>query len=247
METDIKVTKPKRKVAAKVVSDVVVKTPPPEVIDVAPKITPSVAPSVETGASVVVTEPHHGKLIAITIVSVVAVIAILVSVFSLGGGANTKKGTSSVTGNVPSAATTTPAPIVVPTESFMIADTPAKPPVTESTSSGAAKTSSPTSSSGAKVLPPSENFKSFVYDAATGKNISVSGTCHDAYYALLIFDSKDDYRTNPSAARANRAYECTGTGLFTIKMDLRDINLPSGEYYLFIADQGKTGSWYNPR
>lgn len=98
-----------------------------------------------------------------------------------------------------------------------------------------------------KTLTAPVNFKSFAYDASVGKTISVSGTCHDTYYALLIFESKDDYRTNPGSARSNRAFQCGASKLFTIKMDLRDINLSSGSYYLFVADQGSKGSWYNPR
>lgn len=99
----------------------------------------------------------------------------------------------------------------------------------------------------AKMLTAPVNFKSFAYDANTGKIISISGNCSDKYYTFLIFDSSVDYRKDPAAARANRAFECPASKLFTLDMDLRSINLTSGDYYLFIADQGKTGSWYNPR
>ena len=91
------------------------------------------------------------------------------------------------------------------------------------------------------------NFKSFSYDANKGKIISLSGNCSDKYYAVLIFDSSVDYRKDPSAARSNRAFECPATKLFNVEVNLRDINLTSGSYYVFIADQGSTGSWYNPR
>lgn len=91
-----------------------------------------------------------------------------------------------------------------------------------------------------------ESFKSFSYDASTGKKIAVSGTCRDSYYTLLIFDSKTDYRKEPAAARYNSAFPCNASHLFTMEVNISNFNLPTGNYYLFIADQG-TGSWYNPR
>ncbi|MFA5997422.1 MAG: hypothetical protein WC791_02925 [Candidatus Paceibacterota bacterium] len=223
METDIKVIRSKGKTSTKVVPDV------------APVSIPEVAPSV------VYDEPHHGKLIAVVIVGVLVIVAILVGVFSFGGG---KKSANTIAGSNSNTATTTLAPVVVPTENFVIADTSSRKSAPTASEEIATKT---VGEVGINEQVSPANFKSFSYDATIGKKISVSGTCHDAYYALLIFGSKDDYRASPGSARANRAYECGTSGLFTIKMDLRDINLPSGEYYLFIADQGKTGSWYNPR
>lgn len=99
---------------------------------------------------------------------------------------------------------------------------------------------------GSNNVPPPVNFKSFQYDAPTGKVISVSGTCSDKYYALVIFKSAVDYRARPDASVFNRAFDCPTTHTFTIEADLRDYNLQSGEYYFFIADQGN-GAWYNPR
>ncbi len=92
-----------------------------------------------------------------------------------------------------------------------------------------------------------ENFKSFTYDASVGKKISVSGNCSDEYYILLVFSSAVDYRKNPSAALANKGFECPKSKLFNIEMNLQEINLRNGSYYVFIADQGSKGSWYNPR
>lgn len=90
-------------------------------------------------------------------------------------------------------------------------------------------------------------FKSFDYDVARGKAISISGFCHDKYYTLLIFASAVDYRKDPAAARVNSAFDCPAGGKFTIALDLKSFNLTTGSYYLFVADQGATGSWYNPR
>lgn len=98
-----------------------------------------------------------------------------------------------------------------------------------------------------KTLKESSAFKSFTYDASIGKQIVLSGTCHDKYYAFLIFDSKIDYRKDPGMAQSNKAFACPTSGRFTVDINLKDINLQSGSYYIFIADQGATGSWYNPR
>lgn len=96
-------------------------------------------------------------------------------------------------------------------------------------------------------LPEAVSFKGFSYTAELGKQLSLSGACQDKYYAIVIFDSKDDYRQNPAAAKFNRAYECPENKTFQTDINLQQFNLPSGNYYLFVADQGETGSWYNPR
>ncbi len=102
-------------------------------------------------------------------------------------------------------------------------------------------------SSDTKNLKDSTVFKSFNYDATLGKLIALSGTCNDKYYAFLIFDSTIDYRKDPGAAQSNKAFACPSNGKFTVNINLKDLNLQSGKYYIFIADQGSTGSWYNPR
>lgn len=180
-------------------------------------------------------EKHHGKLVAMVIVGVLAVMGVVYGVF-YGGGAG-KVAYVAPQKEMPAVTVATPV-VQIPTEAFVITDT--------STANVSVSTKT-TNTTNTKILEAPTNFKSFTYDAKVGKTISVSGTCHDAYYALLIFEGKDDYRINPGAARSNRAFECGASRVFTIKMDLRDINLPSGSYYLFVADQGNKGSWYNPR
>lgn len=96
-------------------------------------------------------------------------------------------------------------------------------------------------------LPVSTSFNNFAYDQTKGESISITGSCSDAYYAILIFRSKDDYKKNPELAATNSAFECPEDKKFTKGFALKDFNLISGEYYFFVADQGKTGSWYNPR
>lgn len=96
-------------------------------------------------------------------------------------------------------------------------------------------------------LPESAKFKTFSYDKNIGKIISISGRCSDTYYTTLVFAAPDDYKKNPAAAKINRASECPANGNFETQFDLKDYNLSSGEYYFFVADQGKIGTWYNPR
>ncbi|MBI5078113.1 MAG: hypothetical protein HZB11_01940 [Candidatus Yonathbacteria bacterium] len=98
-----------------------------------------------------------------------------------------------------------------------------------------------------KIFESPENFKSFTYDATVGKKIAIAGTCKDTYYTLLIFKSGDDYRKDPARAYYNTAFPCPASGIVTLSVNLKDFNLPSGNYYLFLADQGEKGSWYNPR
>lgn len=96
-------------------------------------------------------------------------------------------------------------------------------------------------------LPESKQFASFAYDKNIGKQISISGACFDFYYAFIVFKSADDYKSRPDATVVNRAVECPENKKFSFNVDLKDFNLSSGEYYFFIADQGKSGGWYNPR
>ncbi len=96
-------------------------------------------------------------------------------------------------------------------------------------------------------LPVSTSFKSFTYDATKGETLKISGSCSDAYYAIIIFQGKDDYKKKPDGAVFNQATSCPEDKNFTRIIELRDYNLPTGEYYFFVADQGKSGSWYNPR
>lgn len=107
--------------------------------------------------------------------------------------------------------------------------------------------SKPVTTDQSKPTKAPESFNTFTYDAQQGKRIVISGVCHADYYALLIFKSQDDYRKNVTGSLINKAYQCPTSSKFKLDFDLRDFNLISGHYYLFVADQGKTGSWYNPR
>lgn len=98
-----------------------------------------------------------------------------------------------------------------------------------------------------KIFKAPTNFKTFSYDSIAGKKVALAGICRDSYYVLLIFKSIDDYRKDPARSYYNTAYACPSSGIVSIEVDLKSVNLPSGDYYLFIADQGEKGSWYNPR
>ena len=148
---------------------------------------------------------------------------------------NKEASASSLSATKTAEAPVTPAP---PVETIVIADNTATAGSQEETISTA---------SDPKIFKEPDAFKSFKYDASVGKKIVLSGTCHDAYYAFLIFDSKKDYRTDPGAAKSNRAFACPSSHRIVVDMNLQDLNLEDGTYYVFIADQGATGSWYNSR
>ncbi|MFA6407207.1 MAG: hypothetical protein WCV80_00685 [Candidatus Paceibacterota bacterium] len=96
-------------------------------------------------------------------------------------------------------------------------------------------------------LPEATRFESFSYDPAVGKEVNFTSTCNDVYYSVLIFSGLDDYKKNPGAAKVNNSFACPTNRIAVIKFNIADFNLPIGRYYVFIADQGKSGTWYNPR
>lgn len=182
-------------------------------------------------------EKHYGRIVAIVIT--VAILGLAVWYGMTGKLSELGKVTVEVSSVPAASSTSTPqAPVVQPpTEQFVVTDLGKK--------EGSQKENIATADT--KIFTAPINFKSFTYDASKGKVISISGNCSDKYYAVLVFDSAVDYRKSPGSARSNRAFECPTTKLFNVEMNLRDINLQSGSYYVFIADQGSTGSWYNPR
>lgn len=96
-------------------------------------------------------------------------------------------------------------------------------------------------------LPESKLFQTFSYDSTKGKIIDITGICTDVYYTIVVFDAKDDYKKNQAAAKINSAHECPQSGKIKKSIDLSTFGIGSGEYYIFVADQGNIGSWYNPR
>jgi len=94
-------------------------------------------------------------------------------------------------------------------------------------------------------LPSPDKFNTFSYPQT--KSLKTKTLCADTYLTVLIFNLKDDYRQNPGAAKFNSAFPCRKGEEFIKIIDLEKINLSQGKYYYIIADQGSTGSWYNPR
>lgn len=88
-------------------------------------------------------------------------------------------------------------------------------------------------------------FKIFTYKKDT-PILVVEGACEDAYYAVLIYSKKIDYRESPLDARYNVASVCPSEKIFSVPVDLSRLPLVEGEvYYIIRAQQGKTGQWYN--
>jgi hypothetical protein len=93
-------------------------------------------------------------------------------------------------------------------------------------------------------LPAPETFQTFTY---TGQeSIGASGTCTDAYYALLIYPKEIDYRASPLDAKYNTATACTDRSFITT-IALAPLHLEKGHsYYVVKAQQGAKNGWYNP-
>lgn len=88
-------------------------------------------------------------------------------------------------------------------------------------------------------------FKIFTYKKDTPVLV-VEGECEDAYYAVLIYSKKIDYRESPLDARYNVASACPSGKKYSVPIDLSHLPLAEGEvYYIIRAQQGKTGQWYN--
>ena len=99
--------------------------------------------------------------------------------------------------------------------------------------------------------PAPSTFHSFTY-SQSGINgnatLPVSATCHDAYIAVLIFPAAVDYRAGVNTAIYNQAFPCVTGNAFTTTIATSDIGTARpGKYYLIVADEGTSGTWYNPR
>ncbi len=92
-----------------------------------------------------------------------------------------------------------------------------------------------------------KKFYGFTYDSDGPQIFDVAGSCTDAYYAILVFSATDNYADRPTSAKYNQAERCPPSKRFEKTVNLSGLNLPDGKYYFFVADQGTTRSWYNPR
>lgn len=78
-------------------------------------------------------------------------------------------------------------------------------------------------------------------DNSTG-TITVSGSCSAAYFVVLLFKNATDYADDPSSYLVNKAYPCVA-GTFTYSIAQLPYNVPNGNYYLMVAQEGTTGTW----
>lgn len=184
------------------------------------------------------TRMHFKDYLRMTeIVAVMILVVVVVVGVAFRGGAPITVTTEEPKNEEVVSSSTAPIPKIVETESFIVTDI--------GKVEGSVKENIATADT--KIFTAPENFKSFSYDSTLGKKIVLAGSCRDAYYAFLIFKSTDDYRKDPTRAYYNTAYPCPSNKIISLELNLKDINLTSGSYYLFLADQGNTGSWYNPR
>lgn len=80
-----------------------------------------------------------------------------------------------------------------------------------------------------------------VIDNDTG-TMSLSGMCLDTYYVVLLYKNMTDYTENPGSYIFNKAFKCENNSFSYSVSDLPS-NLPSGNYYMLIGDQGDRGTW----
>lgn len=71
--------------------------------------------------------------------------------------------------------------------------------------------------------------------------------CQNSLYTTLIFPADADYRKDPRSAVYNSANECLKGKQIEVVINKETLTLKPGRYYLVVADQGASGSWYNPR
>jgi hypothetical protein len=94
-------------------------------------------------------------------------------------------------------------------------------------------------------------FKTFSYGLGLYSDkteLNISGICADAYYAVLIFNMDVDYREQANMAVYNSAQPCKSGERFSAEINLdKAVSARPGRYYYFVADQGRSGLWRNPR
>ncbi|MGB7957732.1 MAG: hypothetical protein WCF77_02725, partial [Minisyncoccia bacterium] len=99
-------------------------------------------------------------------------------------------------------------------------------------------------------FPPPSKFRTFTYDATgvnSGTPLTVTAKCNDTYVTMLIFPATVDYREGMDRAVYNEATPCSAGKTWSAVIGLDDLgHAPYGTYYFFTADQGTTGTWYNP-
>lgn len=75
-----------------------------------------------------------------------------------------------------------------------------------------------------------------------GKSLTVSGSCSEKYFVILLWKSKTDYIERPGSFAWNFADECqNGNFSYDLKSISKDI--PDGTYYLMFAVENEDDPW----
>ena len=72
--------------------------------------------------------------------------------------------------------------------------------------------------------------------------LTVSGSCDDPYYVVLIYKDEKDYSSNRSSYIFNKAFDCTN-GQYSYSISELPPDLDNGRYYLLVGGQGNEGTW----
>lgn len=94
-------------------------------------------------------------------------------------------------------------------------------------------------------------FQKFSYNSNKINNadsLPITASCNDFYVTILIFPINLDYRRDVSKAAFNKAFGCERGKSFLYQLSGSSLGgFKNGDFYLIIADQGESGTWYNPR
>ncbi|MCC6934709.1 MAG: hypothetical protein IT406_03440 [Candidatus Yanofskybacteria bacterium] len=75
----------------------------------------------------------------------------------------------------------------------------------------------------------------------SGDHISLSGSCTETHFVVLVFRGKEDYVRDPASALYNAALPCD-SGLLSYEMSSLPVPIEDGTYWLMIGQQGR-GPW----
>ncbi len=74
------------------------------------------------------------------------------------------------------------------------------------------------------------------------RTLTVSGSCDDPYYVVLIYKDEKDYSDNRSSYIFNKAFDCIN-GQYSYPVSELPPDLGDGRYYLLVGGQGNEGTW----
>jgi hypothetical protein len=73
-------------------------------------------------------------------------------------------------------------------------------------------------------------------------DITVSGSCNNKYFVVLLYKNKNDYVDNSGNSIFNSAFDCLNN---SYNYSIKDLprTLTDGTYYLLVGQQGDIGTW----